>query len=126
METNHPHKDPLGIVGRVLGYDRDESRRFTVKVFSHPSVQYVDDPETDEKKHVIGETYRYSVEMNYEKSGRKVVTCIVASTDITDNSFSNDRLRLKVLKYLEHTAEEMQANLAGEARIPWDAENPCA
>jgi hypothetical protein len=126
METNHPHKDPLEIVGKVLGYDRDESRRFTVKVFSHPSLNLVDDPNSDEKKQVIGETYRYSVEMNYEKAGRKVITCLVANTDITDNSFSNDRLKLKVLKYLEHTAEDMQASVGEDTRIPWDVDNSCA
>ena len=126
METNHPHKDPLGIAGKVLGYDRDESRRFIVKVFSHPSVNAVEDPDTLEKSDVIGETYRYSVEMNYEKAGRKAVTCLVVNTDITDNKFSNDRLTLKVLKYLEHTAEELQAELGDDTRIPWDSENSCA
>jgi len=50
----------------------------------------------------------------------------VASTDVTDNKFSNDRLTLKVLKYLEHTAEEMQASAGEDTRIPWDAGNSCA
>ena len=126
METNHPHKDPLGIVGKVLGYDSDPSRRFEVKVFSHPQVHEMKVEDSDEPKQVIGESYRYSVEMNFEKAGRKVVTCVVKSTDITDNDFSNDRLRLKVLKWIESTCEETQVGLADDRRIPWDANNSCA
>lgn len=126
METQHPYKDPLGIVGRVLGYERDESRKFTVKVFSHPAVHSVKSPDKDEPDEVVGESYRYSVEMNFAKAGRKVVTCVVASTDMTDNEFSNDRLRTKVLKYLEHTSEEVQVAQVDDTRIPWDSNNSCA
>jgi len=126
MESQHPHKDPLKIAGRTIGYDSDVNRRFLIEVFSHPAVHLISDAESLEKKEVIGESYRYSVKMNYKNAGRKVVTCIVASTDVTDNQFSNDRLMLKTIKYLEHTAEEMQANQLDDVRIDWDAENSCA
>jgi hypothetical protein len=126
METNHPHKDPLGIVGKVLGYDSDTNRRFVVKVFSHPSLHEVSVPDKDEPEQVIGESYRYSVEMNFEKAGRKVVTCIVKSTDIVDNQFTMERLRLKILKWLEHTSEESQSAVIDDRRIPWDEDNSCA
>lgn len=126
QENTHPNKDPLKIVGKVLGYDSDTNRRFVVKVFSHPSVHSVAVDGSEEHKEVIGESYRYSVEMNFEKAGRKVVTCLVKSTDITDNDFSNDRLRLKVLKWIESTCEEMQVGLGEDKRIPWDANNSCA
>lgn len=125
MENQHPHKDPLGIVGRVLGYDSNMNRRFVVKVFSHPQVNEVNVEGSEEPKQVIGEAYRYSVEMNFEKAGRKVVTCVVKSTDIADNNFSNDRLRLRVLKWIESTCEETQVSLADDKRIPWDADNSC-
>lgn len=126
METQHPNKDPLKLAGRVIGYDSDPSRRFTIEVFSHPAVHKVSTPDEDEDTDVIGESYRYSVKMNYKNGGRKVITCIVASTDITDNQFSNERLTLKTIKYLEHTAEEMQANQQDDLRIDWDAQEPSA
>lgn len=126
METNHPHKDPLGIVGKILGYDSDPNRRFVVKVFSHPEVHQVRVENSDEPKEVIGESYRYSVEMNFQKAGRKVVTCVVKSTDIVDNEFTMERLRLKILKWLEHTSEESQVAVGEDTRIPWDTNNPCA
>lgn len=126
MEIQHPNKDPLKIVGRVLGYDRDAERRFVVKVFSHPVVHRIPSEDSDEPNQVIGESYRYSVEMNFQKAGRKVVTCVVNSTDITDNDFSNDRLRLKVIKWIENECEELQAAQIDDKRIPWDSENSCA
>lgn len=125
METEHPNKDPLKIVGKILGYDSDQNRRFLVKVFSHPCVHELKQEDSDEPKQVIGEAYRYSVEMNFENAGRKVVTCVVKSTDITDNDFSNERLRLRVLKWIESTCEETQIGLGEDKRIPWDNNNSC-
>lgn len=127
MEAQHPHQDPLGLVGRVIGYDSDPNRKFVIEVFSHPDHFMTEfDEEDGGPKMDIGATYRYSVKMNYQKAGRKVITCKVTSKDLEDESVTKDMLRKVVLNYLEHNAEEMQVGQGDDKRIPWEEGNSCA
>lgn len=122
-EVQHPNKDPLGLVGREIGYASDPKHKFKIVVFSHPSVHTVKTKDEGESVEVIGETYRYSVEVNFSTVGRKVVTCVVRNVDITSSNHMNDILRKKVVNFLEDTAETLVANNGIENRIPWDVED---
>lgn len=122
-EVQHPNKDPLGLVGKYIGYANDIQHKFKVVAFSHPAVHTVRTKAEGEDVEVIGETYRYSVEVNFLNVGRKVVTCVVRNVDITSSQHMNDILRKKVISFLEHNAETLVAEHGIENRIPWDVED---
>lgn len=125
METQHPHKDPLKINGKVIGLSMNPKDKFTVKVFSHPQIHTVEDDETLESKQVIGEMYRYSVELNFKHAGRKVVTVKVTSEELKESPFTTDKIAKKTIEFLENTAEEICAENADDIRIPWEEGNSC-
>jgi hypothetical protein len=119
-DIQHPHRDILGIAGREIGYAVDPKHKFKVCVFSHPAVHTVEAKDASESIEVIGETYRYSVELNFANVGRKVVTCVVRNVDVTTSEHKNSILKKKVLDFLENTSENLVAEHGIENRIPWD------
>jgi hypothetical protein len=119
MEQNHPNKDPLGIVGKEIGY----SKRYKIYVFSHPAMHSIGDKDSLENQEISGESYRYSVQFNFKDAGRKVVTYVVASPTLETGQYDLHAITYTVIKFLEHHAETMLVQYMDDTLLEWDAPN---
>ena len=113
----HPHKDPLGIVGTIVGNPAFRSAEpIKVSVFSHPQLG-----EDASGKPVPSEAYRYGIKMNYYTAGRKAVTVIVTKEDIEKRG--KELLIAETVKFLTEQADIIDRNAKGDYPIPWDSDN---